>query len=93
MALKRTSDQQDDDAPPLPSRQLTPYERASIDMLIGITNSNSGENITIERCVDDVDFTVVSRWVLSRSLYACWLSTLVNLPVERGGCDIVLRCK
>ncbi|KZV49800.1 hypothetical protein F511_20380 [Dorcoceras hygrometricum] len=30
-------DQQDDDAPPLPPPHLTPYERASVEMLAGIT--------------------------------------------------------
>ncbi|KZT75311.1 hypothetical protein F511_47664 [Dorcoceras hygrometricum] len=36
MPPRRSRDQQDDDTPP-PPPQLTPYERASVDMLAGIT--------------------------------------------------------
>ncbi|KZV53149.1 hypothetical protein F511_16484 [Dorcoceras hygrometricum] len=41
MPTRRVRDQQDDDAPPHPPHpEMTPYERASIDMLAGITRSN-----------------------------------------------------
>ncbi|KZV15887.1 putative LRR receptor-like serine/threonine-protein kinase [Dorcoceras hygrometricum] len=68
------------------------FWKATVDLYLSADSSCSryvDVSITVERCVDNVDFTVVSRWVLSRYLYACWLSTRVNLPVARRGCDVV----
>ncbi|KZV22910.1 hypothetical protein F511_29831 [Dorcoceras hygrometricum] len=60
MPPRRDRDQQDDDEPPPPPPpQLTPYERASVDMLAGITKMLESQ---LERSVKSHEEDVAKRF-------------------------------
>ncbi|KZV50843.1 hypothetical protein F511_20997 [Dorcoceras hygrometricum] len=98
MPPKRAKDQQDDDTPPPPPPpppppQLTPYERASVDMLTGITKMLErqfvrGQIWWFSFQLEGFECVFGSDFILG-AILGILMSTLVKVPVARCGYAVV----